>query len=43
MRSEKFSRTRSEKPLPVIAPSRALISCTTPTKIVTITMAHSRS
>ena len=41
-RSEKLSRTRSENPLPVTAPSRALISCTTPTKIETSTSAQSR-
>ena len=40
-RSEKLSRTRSEKPLPVTAPIRALISCTTPTQIVTSTIAQS--
>ena len=41
-RSEKLSRTRSENPLPVTAPMRALISCTTPTQTVTSTIAHSR-
>jgi hypothetical protein len=41
-RSEKVSRIRSENPLPVTAPIRALISWTTPTQIVTSTMAQSR-
>ena len=34
VRRLKFSRTRSEKPLPVIAPKRVHISCTMPKKIV---------